>query len=110
MPEAVSSYEGGTVPFDHPLKQEAFREGEKVVEAFSGLRGYVGVDLVLAKDKSFVVDVNPRLTTSYVGLRRVASFNVAEALINAVLKRKLPTKQAFDGFVYFSKVETQANC
>ncbi len=106
VPEAVSSYEGGTVPFDHPLKQEAFREGEKVVESFSGLRGYVGVDLVLAKDKSFVVDVNPRLTTSYVGLRRVASFNVAAALANAVLKRKLPTKQAFDGFVYFSKVET----
>ena len=106
VPEAVSSYEGGTVPFDHPLKQEAFRVGEKVVESFSGLRGYVGVDLVLAKDKPFVVDVNPRLTTSYVGLCRVATFNVAEALVNAVLKRKLPTKQEINGFVYFSKVET----
>ena len=106
VPEAVSSYEGGTVPFDHPLKQEAFRVGEKVVESFPGLRGYVGVDLVLVKDKPFVVDVNPRLTTSYVGLCRVASFNVAEALVNAVLKRKLPTKQEINGFVYFSKVET----
>jgi predicted ATP-grasp superfamily ATP-dependent carboligase len=106
MPEAVSSYEGGTVPFDHPLKQEAFSLGEKVVESFSGLRGYVGVDLVLVKDKPFVVDVNPRLTTSYVGLCRVASFNVAEALVNTVLKRKLPTKQEINGFVYFSKVET----
>jgi len=105
-PEAVSSYEGGTVPFDHPLKHEAFKVGEKVVEAFAGLRGYVGVDLVLVKDKSFVVDVNPRLTTSYVGLREVASFNVAEALINAVLNRKLPTEREINGFVYFSKVET----
>ncbi len=106
-PEAVSSYEGGTVPFNHPLKQEAFSVGEKVAESFSGLRGYVGVDLVLVKDKPFVVDVNPRLTASYVGLCRVAAFNVAEALVNAVLKRKLPTKQEIGGFVYFSKVETR---
>src|SRR5208283_427761 len=106
VPEACSSYEGGTVPFDHPLKQEALKVGERVVESFPGLRGYVGVDLVLVKDKSFVVDVNPRLTTSYVGLSRVTSFNVAEALVNAVLKGKLPTKQETRGFVYFSKVET----
>jgi tyramine---L-glutamate ligase len=105
-PEAVSSYEGGTVPFDHPLKHEAFKMAEKVVESFTGLRGYVGVDLVLAKDKPFVVDVNPRLTTSYVGLREIASFNVAEALINAVLNRKLPPEREINGFIYFSKVET----
>jgi hypothetical protein len=106
VPEAVSSYEGGTVPFDHPLKQEVSRVAETVVESFSGLRGYVGVDLVLAEDKTFVVDVNPRLTTSYVGLCRVANFNVAQAMINAVMKNKLPVKQANNGFVYFAKVET----
>ena len=88
----TSSYEGGVVPFDHPLKQEAFAVAEKVVESISGLRGYVGVDLVLTQDKPFVVDVNPRLTTSYVGLRKVAGFNVAEALVNAVLNGKLPDK------------------
>ena len=105
-PEAVSSYEGGAVPFDYSPKQEAFRVSEKVVESFSGLRGYVGVDLVLSKDKPFVVDVNPRLTTSYVGLCRVAGFNVAEALVNAVLEGKLPAKCEINGFVCFSKVES----
>jgi predicted ATP-grasp superfamily ATP-dependent carboligase len=104
--EAVSSYEGGAVPFDHPLKQEAFKAAEKIAEFFPGLRGYVGVDLVLAEDNPFIVDVNPRLTTSYVGLSRVATFNVAEALVNAVLKGKLPPKQKINGFVYFSKMET----
>lgn len=106
LPEEVSSYEGGTVPFDHPLKQEALRMGEKLVESFSSLRGYVGVDLVLAKDKPFVVDVNPRLTTSYVGLCRVANFNVAEAIVNAVLKHEFPTKRETRGFACFSKVES----
>ena len=97
-PEADSSYRGGEVPFDHPLKQEAFAAAEKVALSFPGLRGYVGVDLVLAEDKPFVVDVNARLTTSYVGLCRVVSFNVAEAIVNAVLKGKLPPRSEVHGF------------
>ena len=88
------------------LSKKHSRLAEKVVGCFAGLRGYVGVDLVLAKDKAFVVDVNPRLTTSYVGLSRVANFNVAEAIVNAVLKGELPAKQETTGFVCFSKVET----
>lgn len=104
-PDEVSSYDGGIVPFDYPQKQQAFSMVEKVVESFSGLRGYVGVDLVLAGQKAFVVDVNPRLTTSYVGLRKVASVNVAEALVNAVVKGKLPTKPENHGVSIFSKME-----
>ncbi len=105
QPEEPSSYEGGAVPFNHPLKAEAFKAAEKVGTSFSGLRGYVGVDLVLAEDKQFVIDVNPRLTTSYVGLRGVSGFNVAEALMEAALNTKLPKPQENKGAVYFSKVK-----
>ncbi|MCL4429480.1 MAG: ATP-grasp domain-containing protein [Chloroflexi bacterium] len=105
-PNGVSSYNGGCVPFTHPLKQEAMDLAEKVVESFTGLQGYVGVDLVLTQDKPFVVDVNPRLTTSYVGLRKVAGFNVAEALMAAVLKGKLPNKPENRGVACFLKIET----
>jgi hypothetical protein len=105
-PEEASCYEGGSVPFDHPLRQEAFTMAEKVVGCFEGLRGYVGVDLVLSKDKVFVVDVNPRLTTSYVGLSRVASFNVAETIVNAIMKGEFPIKPETTGHVSFSKLET----
>jgi predicted ATP-grasp superfamily ATP-dependent carboligase len=70
------------------------------------LKGYVGIDFVLTEHKPFVVDVNPRLTTSYVGLRKVARFNVAEALVNAVLRGRLPAKLETEGFACFSKVET----
>ena len=91
-PEGESSYDGGIVPLHYWLKQDVFNVAEKVVEAFPGLRGYVGVDFVLTEHKAFVVDVNPRLTTSYVGLRRIAGFNVAEAVVDAVVKGKLPSK------------------
>lgn len=104
--DAVSSYEGGVIPYDYWLKQDVFKVAEKIVEAFPGLRGYVGVDFVLTEHKAFVVDVNPRLTTSYVGLRKVADFNVAEELVDAVVKGKLPTKHENLGYVCFLKTET----
>jgi predicted ATP-grasp superfamily ATP-dependent carboligase len=105
-PDGISSYEGGTIPFDHWLKQEALRVSQRVVEAFSGLRGYVGVDFVLTEHKVFVVDINPRLTTSYIGLRSVEEFNVAQSLLDAVLKGTLPAKNEIEGYACFSKVET----
>jgi predicted ATP-grasp superfamily ATP-dependent carboligase len=105
-PEAMSSYNGGLVPFDHPLRPRAFAVAEKIVKSFRDLRGYVGVDLVLTEEEAVAIEVNPRLTTSYIGLRRVVNFNPAEAIVNAVLKRRLPTNIQSCGYAFFSKVET----
>ena len=106
MPNSASSYDGGTVPLDSSLKRKAFLVAKRVVESLHGLRGYVGVDLVLNQSKAFVIEVNPRLTTSYVGLRKVAPFNLAEAMLNSVLERKLPANQESVGYACFSKVKT----
>jgi predicted ATP-grasp superfamily ATP-dependent carboligase len=105
-PETSSSYSGGSVPFENPLRAEAFEAAEKIVKSFRDLRGYVGVDFVLTEDKAVAIEVNPRLTTSYVGLRSVASFNLAQAIINAVLKHKLPAHNQSCGYACFSKLET----
>jgi predicted ATP-grasp superfamily ATP-dependent carboligase len=105
-PESCSRYSGGSVLYDHLLKSEAFAMAEKIVKSVPGLRGYVGVDFVLTKDEPVAIEVNPRLTTSYVGLRRVANFNPAQAIVNAILKRELPADTRSCGYTYFSKVET----
>jgi predicted ATP-grasp superfamily ATP-dependent carboligase len=105
-PEACSSYSGGSVPFDNPLWAEAFEVAKKLVKSVSGLRGYVGVDFVLTDEAAVAIEVNPRLTTSYVGLRRVTNFNPAQAIVNAVLNRELPNCIQSCGCTYFSKVET----
>ena len=105
-PDGASGYVGGCVPFDHELKQEAVKVAEAVVGCFAGLRGYVGVDLILTDSGPVVVDVNPRLTTSFVGLSRIAKFNFAEALANAALKGELPSSTTIEGFACFSKIET----
>ncbi|MDR2699486.1 MAG: ATP-grasp domain-containing protein [Nitrososphaerota archaeon] len=105
-PDGVSCYMGGVVPFCSVREQEVFRVAEAVVGCFSGLRGYVGVDMILTNTGPVVVDVNPRLTMSFVGLRRVAGFNFADAIVNAALENVLPSKTVFEGCACFSKIET----
>lgn len=67
-PEA--RYEGGITPLRHPDAARALRTAVDAVRACGRLRGLVGVDLVLGPDGPVVLEVNPRLTTSYLGLRR----------------------------------------
>ncbi len=104
-PNMESSYEGGVIPFHHPLRKEALATAKKAVESFKGLKGYVGVDLVLTKEGSVVMEINPRLTTSYVGFRRVVNFNPAQAIIDSVLFGKLPDNVQTFGYAVFLKVK-----
>ncbi len=46
-----------------------------------GLAGYVGVDLILTPSGPIVVEVNPRLTTAYVGLPEALDINVAGTIL-----------------------------
>ena len=105
-PDSASNYLGGLVPFKNPLKREAFAMAKKIVKSLRGVRGYVGVDLVLTKKEPVVIEVNPRLTTSYIGMRKTVNFNLAQAIINAVLKGELPVKNLSSGYSFFSKVVT----
>jgi tyramine---L-glutamate ligase len=103
-PYSISCYNGGEVPLDNSLKEEAFAVAKRVVESFKGLKGYIGVDIVITEDKVVVIEVNPRLTTSYVGLRNVLNFNLAQAILESLLKKELPSKVSSRGYSYFSKV------
>ncbi|MCK5628078.1 ATP-grasp domain-containing protein [Candidatus Bathyarchaeota archaeon] len=105
-PDSTSEYNGGIVPLVHPLEREAFEVAEKVVKSVGGLRGYVGVDLVLTEDRPVVLEVNPRFTTSCIGLREVTNLNLAEALIQAAIRNELPENVENSGVAFFSKIGT----
>lgn len=55
----------------------------RIAAVMPGLRGYVGVDLISTETDSIVLEVNPRLTTSYCGLRDALGFNPAELVISS---------------------------
>jgi predicted ATP-grasp superfamily ATP-dependent carboligase len=79
------TYHGGELPIPPELAGRAVRLATPAVECVPGLNGFVGVDLVLggAADGSqdYAIEINPRPTTSYVGLRALADFNLAAALL-----------------------------
>lgn len=79
------SYRGGTVRIDHPSRSAAFEVAHDLQQAFPGLKGYFGVDLVLTRSGPVFIEVNPRLTMSYIGLRRAFSVNLAEAIVTSAL-------------------------
>jgi predicted ATP-grasp superfamily ATP-dependent carboligase len=78
-------YRGGRLPLPAALAGRAEALAAQAARAVQGLHGYFGVDLVLGgpADGSgdAVLEINPRLTTSYAGLRALARFNLAEALL-----------------------------
>lgn len=75
-------YLGGSLPLAADLSDRAIALSRRAVQSVVGLRGYVGVDIILGKKPSEdrVIEINPRLTTSYVGLRALAEDNLAEVM------------------------------
>lgn len=55
------------------------------------LSGYIGVDLMIVPSGIIVLEVNPRLTTSYAGLRKSLSVNPADLMLSLYRDQQLPT-------------------
>lgn len=62
----------------------------KLAEALPELWGYVGVDVLRCEQELKVLEVNPRLTTSYAGLRQFLGFNPAALVLDLWRSGRLP--------------------
>jgi predicted ATP-grasp superfamily ATP-dependent carboligase len=94
-------YKGGTIPLIHPLSKAAMACARVVPLAIPGLRGYVGVDMVLTDQEVYIIEVNPRITFAYCGLRRVASKNLMKIIIRAAQGFDLQDEVHVAGSVQF---------
>lgn len=85
------AYLGGRFPLSANRAARAQRLALAAAAVLPAARGYFGVDLVLgARDDGaddVVIEINPRLTTSYVGLRAGLAGNLAEAMLEIVSGR-----------------------
>ena len=57
----------------------------QVAAALPTLSGYAGIDLIVDKDEINVVEINPRITTSYSGLRESLGHNPAQLILDLAL-------------------------
>ncbi len=81
------AYRGGRTPFDHELAPRAMAAALGACRAAPGLRGFVGVDVVLTESDVVVIEINPRLTTAYLGIRAAVDENVAALAMDACAGR-----------------------
>lgn len=54
---------------------------DQIACAMPDLWGYVGIDLIETAEQTWVLEINPRLTTSFVGIYDALGINVAEAAL-----------------------------
>jgi len=62
----------------------------KIAQMLPDALAYIGVDLIVdtENDKIYVLEINPRLTTSYVGLHQALGVNPAKLILDCVLEDK----------------------
>lgn len=81
-------YRGSTVGGAEARRAALEPLAAQVAAALPGLWGYVGIDVVDGPDGPVVIEINPRLTTSYVGLAESLGLNPA-GLVLSLLKQPL---------------------
>ncbi len=108
-PENNSKYKGGFIPYKTPFKRKCFEISEKIIQSFPGLKGYVGIDLILTDKDVVILEINPRLTTSYIGIRKVVKLNLAQKIIDCYFNKILPSEISINGYAYFSKIYVKSS-
>lgn len=96
---ATFEYLGGRTPLP-PLHESRARSlALAAIAAMPLTKGYVGVDMILGDladgSGDVVVEINPRLTTSYIGLRQVCRQNLAQAMLDVAQGR--PVELSYTG-------------
>lgn len=106
------TYLGGQIPFESKFKDLAFKTAIKAVESIDGLKGFVGVDLVISNDEKdiedvYVLEINSRFTTPYAGLKKIANINIGSSIIDLIDKnvdiKDLNEKIDLNGKIEFKK-------
>jgi len=93
-------YLGGETPV-HPDREEEIVEVAVRAMNILGCQGYAGIDII-AGDRIYVVDVNPRPTTSLVGIAAVMEEEIADILVKAS-HGEAPAEVHLSGSVRFDK-------
>jgi predicted ATP-grasp superfamily ATP-dependent carboligase len=87
------TYHGGAYPIRRGFIFRAECYVRRALESLPKPIGFIGIDMVLGEDPDgrddSIIEINPRLTTSYVGLREASRTNLAKAMLD-VAEGKTP--------------------
>ena len=70
-------------------RKEIEKIGRQIYENFSGLFGYIGVDILLEENQWKIIEINPRFTSSLIGLEESYGINSLQKISKLYLENKL---------------------
>lgn len=78
-----SEYIGGYAPLENC--KDIIQKLKVITKRLNSLKieGYYGIDFIEKQNSLNFIEINPRLTTSYIGLRNILNFNCAELIFNS---------------------------
>ena len=62
---------------------------ERIKYMLPKLYGYIGIDIIINDKGLHLVEINPRLTTSYIGLRETLGINLVNLMIGKKIKKRI---------------------
>jgi predicted ATP-grasp superfamily ATP-dependent carboligase len=83
--------------------------GQLVARAMPSLSGYVGVDVMIHDESISVLEINPRLTTSYVGLHKAMGYNPAELLLDLLYNSRFSSNEFHMPVIQRNEVDVSLN-
>lgn len=100
---------GVTVNGMLPYWQRFETIARKIAQMLPDALGYIGVDVIVAPetDKIYVLEINPRLTTSYVGLHEALNANPAKLILDCVLNDRFEMPNFTKNSLMQNQVEVQ---
>ena len=73
-------------------RNQIYELGKKICNHFPNLFGYIGVDIVKVEDEWRVIEINPRFTSSYIGLEEAYGEKVINKINDFYIYKKLNKK------------------
>lgn len=98
-----SSYLGNVVPYEEN-RDLVVSTALKTIKSLGYVKGFFGVDMILKNHELYVVEVNPRLTTSYLALREISSSNIFEMTIKAYFNELISEPLQLNGIAIIEKM------
>ena len=101
-----SIYLGGFTPVvDYEFLKDSLEQILKSMD-LSSFRGYFGIDFIKKADNSiYFIEINPRLTTSYIGVRNILEYNPLEIIFNQDKPPLNLNRLSHQGFSKFNQLE-----
>lgn len=103
-------YYGNILPIrSRPYVSQALEVIKRLSSCLDGLNGYIGLDIVWNDNGMYIVEANPRFTTSGIGIAKIYP-ELGKAMLNLAKPCHIYLGEETSGYVYIVKKANNENC